>query len=278
MKFLVTLILAAVAGAMTGMAQAPLQIVTDDNPASVFGGATAQIRVTFANASGQDFDNLIRIRIFQAASATVVPVGDMTWKQLHVLSGQTVLESARLEFPAVKAKTKFLVRWLENTNRVIGTTEVEVYPTNLLAGQKPLLGEATMGVLDPNNELKPLLRQNGVKFVDLEQTALEDFSGSLAILGPFHSKSQLPENAASRCKMMATHGTAVLWLRPPDASRDRLLPSYLFVTASTNSIVVADAKLVENLQENPESQLRLVELCRQALHLEPATLNDLNNQ
>ncbi len=278
MKVAGTWIFAAAVSVMNGMAQAPLQLVTNDYPANVFGGETANLRVVFANASGQDFEDAIRAGIYQTTSATAVSVSETTWKRLRVLAGQTVLESARLEFPLVKARTKFLVRWSANTNHLVGTTEVWVHPTNLLAGLKPLLGESTLGVLDPNDELKPLFRRNGVEFVDLGQTVLGEFSGRLAILGPFRSKSQSPESTGNRCKLMATNGVAVLWLRPPDIARDRLQPCYFSVVCGTNAVVVAQSRLVENLQENPESQLQVVELCRRALRPEPATLRESDDQ
>jgi hypothetical protein len=55
---------------------------------------------------------------------------------LRVLPQQTVLESAQLEFPAVKTETKFLVQWI-GRNDVIGKMEVLVYPTNRPTGQAP---------------------------------------------------------------------------------------------------------------------------------------------
>jgi hypothetical protein len=85
-----------------------------------------------------------------------------------------------MDFPAVNAETRFLVQWLENTNRVIGKTEVLVYPTNLLKELKALMGENVLGVLDPSNEFKPLLKQNGVEIADLGETALENAADILA--------------------------------------------------------------------------------------------------
>ena len=99
------------------------------------------ISATFHNAGGQDFKNQISTRISQASSATAVSLGERPWKELQVLPGQTVLESAQLDFPAVKAETKFLVQWVQNSNSVIGKTEVLVYPTNLLHELKLLMDE-----------------------------------------------------------------------------------------------------------------------------------------
>ena len=63
----------------------------------------------------------------------------------------------------MKAETKFLVQWLEDSNSVIGRTEVLVYPTNLLHELKLLVDESedNLGVLDPQNQLKPALKQFG---------------------------------------------------------------------------------------------------------------------
>jgi len=123
-----------------------------------------------------------------------------------------------------------------------------------------------------------LLRQNGVTFTDLGQTALENFSGRLAILGPFRSKAQLPEDVAKRTKAMAKNGVAIVWLQPPPGPREKLQPSYYSVAAGTNTIVVAQSSLVVDLPELPQSQLHLLRLCRLALHPEPPALPESNPQ
>ncbi len=255
---------------------AQIALVTDSEPQRVFVGETRPISAVWHNDGNQLYDGEISVRIFQASSSTVVPVAEAAWKRLQVLPGQTVIESASLDFPAVKAETKFLVQWLAGSN-VIGKTEALVYPTNLLAELKPLLEGEMLGVLDPNNELKPLLKQNDVKFVDLGQMALEDFSGRLAILGPFRSRAQMPEDAARHCKLLAKNGAAILWLQPPPGPHDPLQPSYYSVSAGTNAIVVVQSVVVAGLAENPPAQQRLVQLCRLALHPEPVVLPGTND-
>jgi hypothetical protein len=261
-----------------GMALAQLQLMPDQVPQAVFSGGTRKVAIVWHNGGGQVFQGEIRARISQTSSATTIPVGEVPWKKLTVLPQQTVLESARLDFPAVKAETEFLVQWLDNSNHILGRTEVLVYPTNLLAELKPLFDEDTLGVLDPNNELKPVLRQNEVSFVDLGQATLEDFSGRLSILGPFKSKAQLPEDAVKRTQAMAKNGVAVVWLQPPTDPRDPLRPSYYSVTSGTNAIVVVQSGVVAGLAESPQAQQRLVQLCRLALHPEPVALPETNHQ
>lgn len=284
MKLQRIVMLSVVLAGLAGAARAALQLVPGDRPVCVFGGVPGSISVTFSNSSDQDFGAEMRSRIYQTSSATAMPVSDTAWKTLRVLPQQTVLESARLDFPAVKAETKFVVQWLENTNRVIGTTEVWVYPTKLLAELKTLLGEAALGVLDPNNELRPLLRQNGVAFVDLGEMALEDFTGKLAVIGPFQSKAQMREGLRRAIQTLAKHQVAVVWLQPPQppapfrSESRKLQPSFYSVMEDTNAVVVAQAGLVSGLAKNPQAQVNLIYLCKQALHPQPAALPETDSQ
>jgi hypothetical protein len=257
---------------------AQLAQVPDAEPQRVFAGEARPVAVVWRNDSSQLYEGDIRTQRLQTTSVTAVPLGETLWKWLQVLPEQTVQESAPLSFPAVRAETTFLVRWLGDTNQLLGETEVLVYPTNLLANLVPLLDRKALGVLDPNDELKPLLRENGVNFLDLSHQALEDFSGRLAILGPFRSHAQLPEDVAQRTKTMARNGVAVVWLQPPPSPRDPLRPSYYSVSVGTNDIVVVQSSVVLGLTGNPQAQWRLVQLCQQALHPEPAALPATNRQ
>lgn len=126
---------------MGGIAQAQIELVTNAAPQCVFFGEARSIAATFHNPGGQDYGRDVRIVVSKASSATAAPLDDRQWKFLRVLPQQTVLESARLDFPPVKAETKFIVQWVEGTNHVIGRTEVLVYPTNLLHELKLMLDE-----------------------------------------------------------------------------------------------------------------------------------------
>lgn len=253
-------------------ALAQLQLVPDKQPQQVFAGEARQIATVWHNAGDPIFDGEIRARILQTSSATVVQVGEAPWKKLQVLPQQTVLESARLDFPAVKAETKFLVRWLANTNRLLGKTEVLVYPTNLLAELKPLAGGEALGVFDPQNRLKPLLKNLNLDFTDLENTDLKNFSGRLAIIGPFQSQARMREGLANQIKSLAKRGVAVVWLQPPPEKRDQLAPSFYSVSESTNAVVVVQPEPVANLPDNPQAQLNLIYFCKLALQPEPLQL------
>ena len=273
-----TWLLLGIACCWTGAARAELQLLPDREPQCVFAGDARKITVTWHNAGNQAVDMEMRTQLYQTSSATAAPLYEKTWKKIEILPGQTVLESAPLDFPAVNAETRFLIQWLAGTNHVLGKTEVLVYPTNLLAELKTLVGEENLGVLDPNNELKPLFKQNHVEFSDLGETALEDYQGKLAIIGPFSTKAQMREGLAQTIQKIARKGVAVVWLQPPPGPKDQIKPSFYIVPEGKGSIVVVQADLVARLPENPKSQLNLVYFCKLALNPAPFFLPDLKTQ
>lgn len=254
---------------------APLQVLPDRHPQCEFGATAQKISVTWKNPGDARARADIRVRLLQASSATVMPIGEIPWKRLEVLPGQTILESVPLDFPAVNAETTFLIQWLTETNRVTGETQVLVYPTNLLGELKVIASEGDLGVLDPSGELKPLLKQNDVPFLDLGEMSLADFSGKLAIIGPFRSKAQVREGLAWTLRRMARKGTAVVWIQPPPDPGADIKPSYYTVPEGKGSVVIVQPDLVADFSSNPKSQLNLNYLCKLALKPSPPALPGL---
>ena len=262
--------------ANTALAQ--IELVSNMETQRVFAGDARKISLVWANAGDKAAVAEIRMHLYQTSFATAVPLTESLWKKIEILPGQTILESVQLDFPGVRAETPFLIQWLEGTNRVIGKTEVLVYPTNLLAELKTMVGENVLGVLDLNNELKPLLKQNHVEFSDLGEAALEEFQGKLAIIGPFQSKIQMREGLAQSIQKIARKGAAVVWIQPPSEPKDKIKPSFYVVFEGKGSIVVVQSGLVAGLAENPGSQLNLIYFSKLALNPEPFALPDLKTQ
>jgi hypothetical protein len=266
------------AGNWGSIASAQPQLLSDAAPQCVFGGQSRNVAVVWRNPSDAICVAEIRARIFQANSATTVELSERPWKKLQVLPGQTVIESVPLDFPTVRAETKFLIQWLENSNSVLGRTEVLVYPTNLLAELKSLAGDEALGIFDPLNQLKPLLKNLKLTFTDLETIDLENFSGRLAIIGPFQSKTQMRDGLPKQIEALAKKGAAIVWLQPPPAPRAKLLPSFYSVLENTNTVVVVQPELVADLPDNPQSQLNLVYFCKLALQPKTIQLPNLTTQ
>ena len=263
----------------------------------MFAGDARKITVVWRNAGDKLVEADLHARLYQTSSATAVLLSEVPWKKLQVLPQQTVIESTQFDFPTVKAETKFLVQWIADgsgagfqpasavggTNiarssseqagkmpaPLLGTTEVLVYPTNLLADLKVLAGGDPVGIFDPQNQLKPLLKKLLIEFTDLEDAGLDHFQGKLAIIGPFQSKTQMREGLANQIQALARKNTAVVWIQPPPEKRDKLQPSFYFVPENQIAVVIVQPDLVANLPENPRAQLNLVYFCQRALHHEP---------
>ena len=248
------------------VAWAQLQVLPANPRPQVFAGEARPIAITLHNPSHQAVEASLRARVQQATSATAVPLYERSWIALTVLPGQTVLETVSLDFPAVRAETRFLVQWLDGTNTVLGRTEVRVFPSNLLARLRMLAGESRLGLFDPANQLKPLLRTLAVPFQDLAEDGTDKFPGRLALFGPFTSKSQMRASLAGDLRALAKRDVAVVWLLPPPSERTPLKPSFHLVCEQGSAIVVAQHSLVEHLAEDPKAQLNLLHLAELALN------------
>jgi len=265
----------ALAGVMPDRSFGQIQLSAAKEVQCVFAGDARKISLIWHSTGDTMFEAEVRARLYQTSSATTIQLNEVPWKKLQVLPHQTVIESAQLDFPTVKAETKFLVQWLDNTN-VIGTTEVLVYPTNLLAELKVLAGDDPVGVFDPQKQLKPLLTGLQITFTDLEEVGLDHFQGKLAIIGPFQSKSQMREGLAEQIQALAKKSTAVVWIQPDPSprpsllggAREKLQPSFYLVPEGQIAIVIVQPELVAKIAENPRAQLNLIYFCKLALNLE----------
>ena len=259
-------------------ALAQLQLLPDVQPKQVFGGAARTIAGFWRNTGDKSAVADIRTRLIQTSFATAVQLADQPWKTLEVLPHQTILESAPFDFPAVRAKTTFVIQWLEHSNVVFGRTTVLVYPTNLLHELQLMMGEnqANLGVLDPRHRIKPVLKQAALPFVDLEAARLDDFSGKLAIVGPCQPEDPEWNGLVDRIARLAKKGTPVVWIQSPPAPPGKPWPSFYAVPENEVVVLVVQPELVADLAGSPQSQLNLIYFCRLALNPQPPALPGLS--
>ena len=243
-----------------------LESVPDEQRRAVFCGIPQHVRVVLRNPGDQTVETDARCRLFQDGSATAAPVIDLPWKKLKLLPGQTVIESASLAFPNVKAETLFFVQWLDESNNVFGVTRFQVYPTNILAGLGVLIRHQPLGIWDPENHLKTLLSAAGVDFEDLGSRELDSFSGPLALLIQLNASGYPATGFAQRVKKLATRGAAVVWIRPLANPDNELRPAFYLVPVRAGTVLIAEPQLCVDLAERPHSQLNLISLAGLALH------------
>ncbi|MDB6112532.1 MAG: hypothetical protein JWR69_4282 [Pedosphaera sp.] len=239
-------------------ARPQLLLLPDSEPPGVFGGGPRKFTVRWRNDSDQIAAADIHAQLYQASSATAASVGQIAMKRLQILPHQTIIESATIEFPLVKAKTRFLIQWLDATNRVLGLSDVNIYPTNLLEGLRPLTGRKPLGVFDPQNQIKPLLLAADVEFEDLPKENVLHFAGRLAIIGPFPAGNSDSEWVGKGVADLAHAGVAVVWIKPESTSDPAPEPAVYPVRFGSGTVTVVRPRVVSNLAEDPRAQLNLI--------------------
>lgn len=241
-------------------------VCLERSPQSVFAGEARRIQVIFRNPTDRMIEIDVRLRLLQCSSATAVPLGSArSWEKLHVLAEQTIIESVSLTFPLVKTATRFLVEWLDDHGQALGQTEVIAYPPDLLRELKPLAGGEPLGLFDPQNQIKPLLARLGVDYTDLETVGLEQFSGRLAIIGPFAGPQQRRADLVERTKTAARAGLAVVWIEPATTAWSNGPMPVELARLGRGAIAVANAEQISDAAGNPLAQLNLIRLAHLAL-------------
>lgn len=247
-------------------------IATEPSPTPpstvVFGGSTRPVPGFLRNASPTPLDTEVSLRVLQTASTTARQQQESIWKRIVLPPLQTAVASAKVTFPVVRVKTRFLVQWITEDRRVLATTDIAVHPGDYLAELGTLAGNHPLAILDPAHQIKTQLRLLGIGFVDLEQTGLEHFEGRLAILGPFTPQAPMPDDLAHLVLARCKRDLAVVWIEPPaslNAAQPRFAPSFHTLRLGRGTVVIAQNTLVEDLPNNPVAHQNLVHLARQAV-------------
>lgn len=245
---------------------ARLVVVSSDPVPAVFGGGPRQIRILVRNPAQTTATVQVQYQILQTATALAAPAsGLLPWKRLTVLPEQTIVDLVPMSFPLVGGETRYVVRWLDAAESVLGTTEVLVYPTNLLFELKPLADGRSLGLFDPDNQIKPLLREMNAEFDDLENSGLEHFTGRLAVLGPFAAGQPSPAHLVPTSRRLAKTGVNLVFLTPMEPGSLMLEPATTVAGFGTGTIVVCRSVTLNHFDENPLAQLNLVRLARLAV-------------
>ncbi len=240
-------------------------------PQMVFGGGEDRVSMVWSNASQRTISGDLRARIWQTSSATGLLWAERDWTRLAILPRQAALESAGLPFPSVASETRFLVQWVLGAE-IVGSSEIRVFPTNLLTELKTLAGGNAVGILDPEGILGPLLAKASIARRPLADSELDAYDGRVAILGFFNREPDWDNGLPERVARLAKKGAAVVWICPRSGRGSGLRPNFYSVAVGRGAVVVAEPELVSPLAQSPAAQLNLVHLVEIACRAELPTL------
>ena len=253
------------------MSAGPVSVLPEGHPWHVFGGGVREIVVRVQNSTNTPVSVEFGARLFQLTSATAAPVGTVPPRRISLPVGQGGLERFRIEFPAVRAETRFRLQWSAD-GASAGGTEVWVYPAQILAGIGTLTQGKAIGVHDPDGRIRPALTEAGIVTIDLSGMDPADFEGTLAIYAPALTAAKVPPGRRAEVRALAERGVAVVWFQPPVEPRDEPSPRYRTVPVGPSAVVVADGEPVARLAEAPDAQRLFLHLVREALKPAPVEL------
>ena len=244
-------------------APATLAFPTDGSTPVVFGGEpeTIEVRVQRPSAAGTERTEFaICFRLFLESSGVLAPIGPArAWKRLSLLPGQTLIEHASVEFPAVKRVSYGLVRWETEEGNGLGSTRVRVLPTDLIAELRTLTDGDSVGVVEASTAMAALLERAGLSAEDLTDLPQRPEARVILVL-PGEVAETRPEVLARRVGAWVELGRIVVWFKV-DAFGE--MGVWAEKRPGQGSFVTADAAMVRRL-DTAEAQWRLVNLMRWA--------------
>ncbi|MEQ2010231.1 MAG: hypothetical protein ABMA26_25890 [Limisphaerales bacterium] len=244
-----------------------VEVVPSATPQQVFAGGARAVEVRFRNDAAGPVRVEVRLHLFQLTSATAAPMGGArAWKTLTVQPGQTVVESASLDIPAVRAATRFAARWLDAGGRLLGVTEFWAHPENVLDALKPLAGGLPIGVVEDKPGLQLVLAARGIPIAELKHAEdWSQFRGRLALVvnQPESTQGELRLDPALLAR--AKEGLTVVWLRTAKTILPPAPPLVERVRVGRGTVLLAPASTLGGLERSPAAQLALVRLAELAL-------------
>lgn len=248
-----------------------VEVLPSSRPQQVFAGGLRAVEVRLRNAATAPERVDLRVLLLQLTSATAAQVGGVrAWKSFTILPGQTVVESAAIEFPPVRVSTRFAARWLGVDNRLLGVTEIWAHPDNLLNQLKLLAGGQPVGLFDERGQLRAALVARGIAITELPSAGhWTDFHGRLALVIARPETNQGESPLAPVALARAKEGLAVVWFQTAPTISPPVPPFAERMRVGRGTVLLAPASLLDGLADSPAAQLALVRLAE--LVLSPPT-------
>jgi hypothetical protein len=243
-------------------AQAMVELLPDVPGAAVFGGGKRSIRILLRNSVEQPVQANLRWRLYQVSSSTLAPLGETRpGRTVPFGPGQTVVETLDIELPTVRGESVFHVVWFDGEKK-LGTTPLRVFPDRLLHPLAALAGDAPVGLVDPEGQIKPALA--GLRVEELrEAEEISVTEARLILIAPMASTNR-PAGLSVAVRKKASVGTAVVWVQAPASRQPEPLPNLYILEEGAGRVVIASAATIGTLADSPRAQLNLLRMAELA--------------
>lgn len=235
------------------------ELVPNQKVRDVFAGPN-ELTLLWTNKGTEQINVELIGKVFQAGGniAIVLPLEIKT--KLQLFPNQTALVPASIVAPDVRGKTTLLVQWHAGSE-VIGTTELTVFPRDILHELELLAGETPMAVVTCDDIFRNAFKIAKAKFHALERNDAGDYKGKLMIV---KDASLSIESLHTTLSPAAVRGATVVCILPDGDEKTPLRPTFFATQHGRGVIVFVQDQFIENFDINPESQSRLADICRLA--------------
>lgn len=213
-----------------------------------------RLSLVWTNATAQAIDTSIKGQLFQTSSELALLLPNHIEGTLRLLPHQAAFVPVSVDAPAVQAKTRFLIAW-EDATQNLGKTEFEVYPRDILRELQTIAGEQSAGLVTTNETFQQAFLKAAVQYRLINKDEMQTYDGKLLIVDDDSILKQTVLAAARR-------GVTVVTVTSNDG--EILTPSFSLTPCGRGVAIFVQRQFLENFDTNPESQLRLVKLCRMA--------------
>ena len=256
--------------------RAQIEVTAPGGLQLMFPGNEQVVRVQLRNAGDKDIETSLAMKVYQASSATAMPVGLVRpWKQMTIKAGQTVLDELKTDLPSVRAPSRFILQCVNESNLVLGRVDVSVYPMDLLKELTDLAGSDGLALFDPSDRIAPIFKRLEIPFSEWTfDPDVRESPAALLILGPFSEKHPLTPKMKKSIDVLVRSGRRIVSFHQ---AWEEVFPIEGIVTiqdVERGRLVSAPPTLIANLDQSPASQLALIRLMKLALptnHLALAT-------
>ena len=236
-----------------------LSIVAPKKLPALFPGANS-LTPMWTNRGPEQVEMEIKGALFQAGSKLALQLPLEIVEKLRLLPNQAALMPINFEVPEVRAKTLFVIQWQDPSAKALGKTELKVYPSDLLRELELMAGDTALGIFNLDAKFETGFRNSKVKSERLEQDGIGGYAGKLLIAGG----EQAQDSSRETLIAVARRGAVVVCI-VAHSDDEILRPNFSARAYGAGVVVFVQETFLDHFDTNPESQLRLVEICRMAM-------------
>jgi len=244
---------------MVGSAVAQVRLTVDRESDVVFGGQEERVQIGFIHSDPEAIRVELGFRLWQSAASTAIPLGPSeTFRILDLPPRVECRFQVPVTFPEPDDSAEFVVQWIVG-ERSLGASRVLVIPRDHLRRWAQRHRDRDLWIYDPAEELKPVLKEFDVPFLDLLTMSGPPAGRGLLILGPFE-KSNRDEVVPEFVGIAETKAAAVARPAPRRQPENSGLPFIRVHSDRDRTLVEFPEDYFSDLEHSAKSQFRLTQL------------------